>query len=43
MALLPACHVWFFETVITEIQQWEKQTGRKEKYKKAGLVLTEFK
>lgn len=36
MALLPACRVWFFETVITELQQWETQTGRKrkEKYRK---------
>lgn len=47
MALLPACHMWFFETVNTEFQQWETQTGRKrnEKYKKrgkkAGLVPTE--
>lgn len=46
MVLLPACHVWVFETVITEIQQWETQMWRKEKYKKAGcdpLNLSQYR
>jgi len=31
MALLPACHVWLFETVIAEFQLGETQTRRKRK------------
>lgn len=44
MALLPACRVWFFETVITKFGQWETQTAKEEKKetKKAGHTPTEF-